>query len=142
MSTPCPANPCVQALQGCAYRSTSVNVYTVCCYGHMCMCKHAHLYCSASAAGWLTVTRKRVSTTPNAPSQPRAQHGKFRATTTPSQPQIRRPLPSPQRYTHIPELTCEINSRDCSHAGVFLTLNCKQYTELWWFRLRRGSMLK
>jgi len=35
---------------------------------------------------------------------------KFRATTTPSQPQIRRPLPSPQRYRHIPGIICEINS--------------------------------
>jgi len=54
----------------CAYRPTSVNVYTVCYHGHMCMCKHAHLYRSASAAGWLTP--KRVSTTPSTPSQPRA----------------------------------------------------------------------
>jgi len=30
--------------------------------------------------------------------------------TTPSQPQIRHPLPSPQRYRYIPELICEINS--------------------------------
>jgi len=77
--------------RGCAYRPTSVNVYTVCCHGHMCMCKYAHLYRSVSAARCLT--RKRVSTTP-------------------SQPQIRRPLPSQQRYRHIPELTCEINSID------------------------------
>jgi len=30
--------------------------------------------------------------------------------TTPSQPQIRHPLPSPKRYRHIPELICEIDS--------------------------------
>jgi len=30
--------------------------------------------------------------------------------TTPSQPQIRRPLPSPKCYRHIPELISEINS--------------------------------
>ena len=77
--------------------------------GYMCMCKHAHFYLPASAAGWLTP--KRVSTTPSTPPDSHAQHGKFRATTTPSQPQIRRPLPSPQSYRHIPELTCEINSR-------------------------------
>jgi len=36
----------------------------------------------------------------------------FGATTAPSQPQIRRPLPSQthQRCRHIPELICEINS--------------------------------
>jgi len=34
------------------------------------------------------------------------------AQTTPSQPEIRHPLLSPLRYRHIPELTCEINSRD------------------------------
>ena len=58
--SPRPASPCVQALQGhasllracgeqgCAYRRTQVNVYTVCYHGHMCMCKHTHLYRSAS----------------------------------------------------------------------------------------------
>ena len=71
----------------CAYRPTLVNVYTVCYHGHMRMCKHAHLYRSASAPGWLTP--KSMST---------------------SQPQIRRPLPSPKRHRHIAELICEINS--------------------------------
>jgi len=33
------------------YGPTSVNVYTVCYHGHMCMCKHAHLYHSASHTG-------------------------------------------------------------------------------------------
>jgi len=72
--SPGPASPYVQALQGqaeyaCAYRPTSVNVYTVCYHGYMCMCnKHAHLYRSAYAAGWLIP--KRVSTTPSTPGPP------------------------------------------------------------------------
>jgi len=38
------------------YRPTSVNVYsTWYVIVDMCMCKHAHLYRSASAAGWLTL---------------------------------------------------------------------------------------
>ena len=66
--SPGPASPCVQAHQGqaeCVYRPTSVNFYTVRYHGHMCMCKPAHLYRSASAPGWLT--RKRVLTTPSWP---------------------------------------------------------------------------
>jgi len=35
----------------------SVNVNTVCYHGHMCMCKHAHLYRSASAANGIEVGR-------------------------------------------------------------------------------------
>ena len=45
--------------QECAYRPTSVNVYTVCYHEHMCMCKHAHLYRSASQQ--LRVCRPRAA---------------------------------------------------------------------------------
>jgi len=44
---------------GCAYPPTSVNVYTVCYHGHMCMCKHAHLY--RSALQLLSVCRPRAA---------------------------------------------------------------------------------
>ena len=46
VSASCPVTACSES--GCTYRPTSANIWTVCYRGHMCMCKHAHLYRSAS----------------------------------------------------------------------------------------------
>jgi len=63
--------------------------------------------CPASQANGRKI---RATTTPFQPRPLLTVACIDHAQTTPSQPQIRRPLPSPQRYRHISELICKINS--------------------------------